>query len=59
MHYALRHSTSLISLHLCSKLVTRERTSKGDDAANQLQLKLLEGEQLDEERNGLAVLRSL
>ena len=59
MHYALRHSTSLISLRLCSKLVTRERTSKGDDAANQLQLKLLEGEQLDEERNGLAVLRSL
>jgi dienelactone hydrolase len=40
-------------------VVTRERTSKGDDAANQLQLKLLEGEQLDEERNGLAVLRSL
>src|ERR1043165_3367835 len=40
-------------------VVTRERTSKGDDAANQLQLRLLEGEQLDEERNGLAVLRSL
>jgi dienelactone hydrolase len=40
-------------------LVNRERAIKGDDAANRLQLRLLEGEQLDEERNGLAVLRSL
>ena len=40
-------------------VVNRERTAKGDDAANQLQLKLLEGEQLEEERNGLSVLRSL
>jgi hypothetical protein len=39
--------------------VNRERVKKGDDAANRLQLKLLEGEQLDEERNALAVLRSL
>ena len=40
-------------------VVNRERTTNGDDAANRLQHKLLEGEQLDEERNGLAVLRSL
>lgn len=40
-------------------LWNRERATKGDDAANQLQLKLLEGEQLDEERNALAMLRSL
>src|SRR5262245_34139628 len=40
-------------------VVTRERTARGDDAANRLQRKLLEGEQLDEERNALAVLRSL
>jgi dienelactone hydrolase len=39
-------------------VVTRERTRHGDDAANRLQLKLLEGEQLDEERNGLTALRS-
>ena len=40
-------------------VVIRERTRYGDDAANQLQLKLLEGEQLNEQRDALAVLRSL
>ena len=40
-------------------VVNRERATKGDGAANRLQLKLLEGEQLDEEHNALAVLRSL
>ena len=39
--------------------VMRERAAKGDDAANKLQLRLLEGEQLDETRNALALLRSL
>lgn len=42
-----------------SVLWTRERAAKGDDAANRLQLQLLEGEQLDEQRDALAVLRSL
>lgn len=40
-------------------LVTRERLTKGEDAANELQLKLLEGEQLAEERSALAMLRSV
>jgi len=40
-------------------IVTRERTKNGDDAANRLQRNLLEGEQLDQERTALAVLRSL
>jgi len=40
-------------------VVNRERATSGDDVANRLQLKLLGGEQLDEARNGLAVLRSL
>ncbi|HEX3250155.1 MAG TPA: alpha/beta fold hydrolase [Pyrinomonadaceae bacterium] len=42
-----------------SVLWTRERATKGDDAANRLQLQLLEGEELDAQRNALAVLRSL
>jgi carboxymethylenebutenolidase len=39
--------------------VEGERGSNGDDAANVLQVKLLEGEQLDQELSGLTTLRSL
>ena len=42
-----------------SRRVQRERAAKGDDAANRLQLRLLETEELDDELNGLAFLRSL
>src|SRR5215470_1073577 len=42
-----------------SVLVQRERAAHGDDAANRLQVKLLEGEQLDDQLSALAVLRSL
>lgn len=42
-----------------SVLVTRERDERGDDAANRLQLQLLEGEQLDEQRSALLVLKAL
>ena len=42
-----------------SVLVEAERSAKGDEAANLLQVKLLEGEQLDQELYGLAKLRSL
>jgi dienelactone hydrolase len=40
-------------------LVTRERALKGDEAANRLQLSLLEGEQLQETLNALDVLRAV
>jgi dienelactone hydrolase len=40
-------------------LVSRERATRGDDAANRLQLTLLEGEQLQETLNALDVLRGL
>lgn len=40
-------------------LVQRERAANGDDAANRLQLRLLETDQLDEQLSGLAFLRSL
>jgi dienelactone hydrolase len=39
--------------------VEAERSAKGDEVANILQVKLLEGEQLDQELSGLAKLRSL
>lgn len=42
-----------------SVLVEAERSAKGDEAANLLQVKLLEGDQLDQELSGLAKLRSL
>jgi dienelactone hydrolase len=42
-----------------SVLVERERAAHGDDAAGRLQVKLLDGEQLDDELSALAVLRSL
>ena len=42
-----------------SVLVEAERSVKGDDAANVLQVKLLEGDQLDQELSGLKKLRSL
>ena len=40
-------------------LVEREREAKGDDAANRLQLRLLETDQLEDQLSGLAFLRSL
>jgi dienelactone hydrolase len=40
-------------------LVILERARNRDDAANRLQLRLLEGEQLEEQFSALAVLRSL
>jgi carboxymethylenebutenolidase len=40
-------------------LVMQERTAKGDDAANRLQMSLLEGEQLQETLDALVVLRSV
>lgn len=42
-----------------SSLVERERAAKGDDAANRLQLRLLETDQLEDELSGLAFLRTL
>lgn len=39
--------------------VIREGNERGDDAANRLQLELLDGEQLDEQRNALLILKSL
>ena len=42
-----------------SVLVEQERAAKGDDAANRLQLSLLEGDQLEQQLNALKVLRSL
>jgi dienelactone hydrolase len=42
-----------------SSLVQRERAANGDDAANRLQLRLLETDELDAELSGLAFLRSL
>jgi len=42
-----------------SVLVRRERAAKGDDAANRLQLRLLETEELNDELSGLTFLRSL
>jgi dienelactone hydrolase len=41
-----------------SRAVNRERAANGDDAANRLQLRLLEGEQLDQQLSAFAVLRS-
>ena len=40
-------------------LLKNERNSKGEDAANRLQVKLLETQQLDDARAGLAYLRNL
>jgi dienelactone hydrolase len=40
-------------------LMGRERATKGDQAANRLQMQLLEGIELQQERDALAVLRSL
>ena len=42
-----------------SVLVERERSARGDDAANHLQLQLLEKDQLDQQLSALRVLRSL
>jgi len=42
-----------------SVLVERERDAKGDDAANRLQLRLLEKDQLDQQSNSLEFLRGL
>ena len=42
-----------------SVIVERERDAKGDDAANRLQLRLLEKDQLDQQLNALEFLRGL
>ncbi len=42
-----------------SALVERERDAKGDDAANRLQLRLLEKDQLDQQLSALELLRSM
>lgn len=42
-----------------ARLVMRERAEHGEDAANRLQMQLLEGEELDGELSAVGVLRSL